>query len=91
MIRGENNCAQHRSKAQHWTQTKGNNTQGALQRPRTTREKKCSSMRRFWAFLAAHGLLTTQISRVKLHNTQSRGKKTKKTTKKSHQSLSSEA
>lgn len=23
MIRGENNCAQHRSKAQHWTQTKG--------------------------------------------------------------------
>lgn len=37
MIRGENNCAQHRSKAQHWTQTKGNNTQGALKRPRNNK------------------------------------------------------
>lgn len=45
MIKRENNCAQHRSKAQHRTHTKGNDTQGALQRPkRTTRESKSAPL-----------------------------------------------
>lgn len=55
MIRGENNCAQHRSKAQHWTQTKGNKHPRCFAKAqRTTREggkkKKCSSMRRLGIF-----------------------------------------
>lgn len=54
MIRGENNCAQHRSKAQHWTQTKGNNTQGALKRPRDNKgEEKVLLNETFGHFLSS--------------------------------------
>lgn len=68
-------------KAQHWTQTKENNTQGALQRPR---EQERSVPRwDAWAFSAARSLLTTQISRIRTAQNTVHRKKTKK----SHQSL----
>lgn len=62
-------------KAQHWTQTKGNNTQGALKRPRDNKVggKSAPQWDVFWAFLAARGLLKTPISRIKLHDIHSRG------------------
>lgn len=61
-------------KAQHWTRTKGNNTNGALKKAqRQQGGGKSAPQWDVWAFLAAHGLLTTPISRIELHDTHSRG------------------
>lgn len=75
MIRGEYNCAQHRSKAQHWTQTKGKDTQGALNGPREPqgRKQKCFWMTRLGIFSSTKSAMIL-VYRRKQHNTLKTGK-----------------
>lgn len=83
MIRGENNCAQHRSKGTTLDTDEGETTPKVLCKGPEKQQgrKKSAPQWDVWAFLAARGLLTTQISRIKLHNTHARGKRKKNNNK----------